>query len=66
MEQRKTILTIGMNDCRYPIGEPTSPDFFFCGAPKVEHGPYCAHHMKRCYYTPTSKPFSASYINRVR
>ncbi len=47
--QRKTILQLESWHCRYPIGEPSSEDFFFCGAPKIENSSYCQHHDAICY-----------------
>ena len=58
--QRKTVMTIGMHDCRFPVGDPSDPAFFFCGGPIVEGTPYCRHHGDRCFtksiprYTPIS------------
>ncbi|PZQ55940.1 MAG: GcrA cell cycle regulator [Phenylobacterium zucineum] len=30
--------------CKWPIGDPKSADFSFCGRPKDGAGPYCAGH----------------------
>jgi hypothetical protein len=35
--------------CRFPIGDPSKPDFSFCGAPKVAGRSYCRHHMGIAY-----------------
>lgn len=40
--------------CLWPCGDPGSPDFHFCGAPKVP-GPrslYCQEHTERAYLNP--------------
>ena len=58
-EQRKNIETIGMFDCRWPVGDPTKPDFFFCGAPKMQATSYCpAHYQRSCsaYNLDTARP----------
>jgi hypothetical protein len=34
-EQRKTLSELTSMCCRWPVGDPASPDFFFCGAPKA-------------------------------
>jgi GcrA cell cycle regulator len=40
-----TILELRESMCHWPIGDPGSPEFRFCGAAKrVGAGPYCAHH----------------------
>jgi GcrA cell cycle regulator len=33
------------DDCRWPIGDPRTPEFRFCGAAKLKHVQYCAHHQ---------------------
>lgn len=34
------------HDCRWPIGDPKTPDFFFCGARAIAGKPYCAYHCR--------------------
>lgn len=53
--QRKTVMTIGMDDCRFPVGDPSQDGFFFCGAPKLESTPYCKHHSDRCFVPNTRR-----------
>jgi len=36
--------SIGDNDCRWPIGDPTPDDFHFCGQSCGPGKSYCAHH----------------------
>ena len=43
-EERKSILTLKENNCRWPIGDPTDDDFHFCGKDRVPGSPYCEHH----------------------
>lgn len=35
--------------CRFPIGDPTMPEFRFCGAPSPIGRPYCDHHHRVVY-----------------
>jgi GcrA cell cycle regulator len=35
--------------CRYPRGDPKTPEFEFCGARSVEGLPYCAGHCRRAF-----------------
>lgn len=35
--------------CRYPIGDPLSPYFGYCGAPTEENKPYCPGHCRLAY-----------------
>lgn len=41
----------GERHCRWPIGDPRSPDFRFCGCDTHEGLPYCAHHARVAYQT---------------
>ena len=41
----------GERHCRWPIGDPRSPDFRFCGCDIHEGLPYCAHHARIAYQT---------------
>ena len=47
--RRKQIATLGPRDCKFPVGDPGSPGFFFCGARKLDLLPYCAAHAARCF-----------------
>lgn len=35
--------------CRWPLGDPKSPDFHFCGSPSIEGKPYCEKHCAMAY-----------------
>lgn len=39
--------------CRYPVGDPQSPDFGFCGQQVKAGKPYCPTHAERCYRPDT-------------
>ena len=47
--RRKNIWTLGPRDCRFIVGDPTTPAHFYCGARKMPALPYCAAHARRCY-----------------
>ena len=50
IEERKTILTVGPRDCRWPIGDPQDADnFHLCGKTKLDTLPYCEHHARRAF-----------------
>ena len=51
--QRRTILELNEDTCRWPIGDPGSPEFFFCGGHTVNGLPYCSYHS-RVAYQPVS------------
>lgn len=45
-----TVVDLNESTCRWPIGDPTQPEFHFCGAAKRPGaGPYCAHHSRIAY-----------------
>jgi GcrA cell cycle regulator len=39
----------GERHCRWPIGDPRSPDFRFCGCAAYEGLPYCIDHARMAY-----------------
>jgi GcrA cell cycle regulator len=42
-----TVLTLGAHMCKWPIGDPGSADFTFCG--RRAEGAYCAEHSRLAY-----------------
>jgi GcrA cell cycle regulator len=52
LAERKTILTLGECNCRWPIGDPQEADFHFCGKNKVVGLPYCEFHARRAFQPP--------------
>lgn len=49
LEQRKTLHELTSKTCRWPVGDPRKPGFFFCGAEPHAHWPYCNEHCARSY-----------------
>lgn len=47
--QRRTLLELNEQTCRWPIGDPSAGDFFFCGGNTVTGLPYCAFHSRVAY-----------------
>jgi GcrA cell cycle regulator len=47
--QRRTLLELNEDTCRWPIGDPGSAEFFFCGGNTVTSLPYCAYHSRVAY-----------------
>jgi GcrA cell cycle regulator len=52
LKERRTIQTLTECSCRWPIGDPQSPDFHFCGKTKVTGLPYCEFHARRAFQPP--------------
>ncbi len=44
-----TIMEFREGTCRWPLGDPTKPEFRYCGAGGVPGLPYCDHHAQIAY-----------------
>jgi GcrA cell cycle regulator len=53
--QRRSLLELTEDTCRWPIGDPGTADFFFCGGAAVTSLPYCAHHSRIAYQPPNAR-----------
>ncbi len=53
--ERASILTLKESMCHWPIGDPASEDFYFCGRKKVGSTPYCEHHARLAYQPAPSR-----------
>jgi len=49
-----TVLTLGAHMCKWPIGDPSTDGFTFCGRRSEREGPYCVEHA-RVAYQPQQK-----------
>ena len=49
VSQRVTIMDLRDSMCRWPMGDPTSPDFRFCGGRAITGLPYCTQHAQVAY-----------------
>ena len=47
--QRRTLLELNEDTCRWPIGDPASAEFFFCGGKPITGLPYCNYHSRVAY-----------------
>lgn len=50
-----TILTLTDRMCKWPIGDPRSPEFHFCGRNVGAGSSYCAYHMRMAYLAPNKR-----------
>jgi GcrA cell cycle regulator len=48
-KQRRTLLQLTSQTCRWPIGDPGTKDFYFCGGFPKGGGPYCVAHCVLAY-----------------
>ncbi len=47
---RVTLMDLRETMCHWPLGDPTTPEFRFCGSRYEDgEGPYCRHHARMAY-----------------
>jgi GcrA cell cycle regulator len=49
-----TVLTLGAHMCKWPIGDPSSQEFSFCGR-RASEGVYCIEHARVAYQPQVRK-----------
>lgn len=50
MSERVTLMELRESMCRWPMGDPTTPEFRFCGGKSPIGGsPYCTYHARIAY-----------------
>ena len=69
-EQKLTTLSLTEKTCRWPVGDPATKNFWFCGKPAQPGKPYCAEHNALAFQTTPLKRernhpaiFNNSYTN---
>jgi GcrA cell cycle regulator len=50
-----TVLTLGAHLCKWPIGDPSTDGFTFCGRRTGQDGPYCNDHARVAYQPAIKK-----------
>lgn len=45
MAKRLSLMELTERTCKWPIGDPATPDFWFCGLPVEQGKPYCEAHV---------------------
>ena len=50
------VTKVSERQCRWPVGDPRSPDFRFCGCGVYESLPYCIDHARIAYQNLGKKP----------
>jgi GcrA cell cycle regulator len=58
-----TPLTLAAHACRWPVGDPRSEAFTFCGRP-ARKGPYCAAHTAQAYRPGSGGPKARAALAR--
>jgi GcrA cell cycle regulator len=54
-DKRLSLLQLTEATCKWPIGDPLTKDFYFCGQHSLESGPYCDFHSRRAYHQVDKK-----------
>ncbi|WP_062113286.1 GcrA family cell cycle regulator [Aureimonas sp. AU40] len=54
MSRNLTLVQLSDRTCKWPLGDPLSPDFRFCGNHSQDSSPYCKHHA-RIAFQPMSE-----------
>ena len=55
----------GDRHCRWPVGDPRSPDFRFCGCNAHEGLPYCVDHARVAYQNISKRTRAAASEERA-
>ncbi len=55
VSERVTIMDLRESMCRWPMGDPTKPDFRFCGGRAITGLPYCTQHAQIAYQPATER-----------
>jgi GcrA cell cycle regulator len=50
-----TIMELREGMCRFPLGDPTTPEFRFCGTQAIMGLPYCPYHAQIAYQPATER-----------
>jgi len=59
-----TVLTLGAHMCKWPIGDPSTDEFSFCGRRAGGEGPYCVEHARVAYQPVQRKKNSPNELAR--
>lgn len=49
ISRKLSLLQLTERTCKWPLGDPLSEEFHFCGHESGESSPYCAYHAKLAY-----------------
>ncbi len=52
---RLSLMDLTERTCKWPIGDPATPDFWFCGLPVQQGKPYCEAHVGVAFQPMSSR-----------
>jgi hypothetical protein len=61
--KHKTLLELETGDCRWPVGDPRSDGFHFCGAPQMLGRPYCITHWPLSFVPSKGRQSASNTAN---
>ena len=53
--KRLTLMELTERTCKWPVGDPATPDFWFCGLPVQSGKPYCEAHVGVAFQPMSSR-----------
>ncbi len=53
--KRLSLMQLTERTCKWPIGDPATEDFWFCGHPSEAGKPYCQAHVKLAFQAPMAR-----------
>ena len=53
--RKLSLLELNERTCKWPIGDPSTTDFYFCGLPCAPDKPYCQAHVAVAYQPMSSR-----------
>ena len=53
--KRLTLMELTERTCKWPVGDPATPDFWFCGLPVQAGKPYCEAHVGVAFQPMSSR-----------
>ena len=54
-----TTISLTIDTCRWPFGDPATPDFHYCGELPLVGRPYCDKHDTQSYHAARPKKVAA-------
>lgn len=63
--RRLTLQELEAKSCRWPVGDPGTADFRFCGADKLGTHAYCASHCRTAFTAVAARTTKADLPGRV-
>lgn len=52
VSDKTTVSSIKKNMCKWPVGDPATDDFHFCGQPTAPGKSYCSYHARMAFQPP--------------